>query len=112
MENDCIFCKIANKEIKTEFILETDDYVAFNDIDPQAPVHALVVTKKHFSSLNDIESLELAGKLLDGVRKTAEKLGIKDNYRTVTNTGTEAGQAVFHLHFHVLGGKPLGGITG
>ena len=104
---DCIFCKIANKEIKTEFILETDDYVSFNDLNPQAPFHALVIPKEHFSSLNDLENIELMGKLLEGVQKTAEKLGIKENYRTVINTGKEAGQAVFHVHVHVLGGRPL-----
>ena len=105
--NDCIFCKIANKEIKTELILETDDYVSFKDLNPQAPFHALVIPKEHFSSLNDLENIELMGKLLEGVQKTAEKLGIKENYRTVINTGKEAGQAVFHLHVHVLGGRPF-----
>lgn len=107
MNNDCIFCKIANGEIKTEFIVETDDYVSFKDLNPQAPVHVLVIPKKHFASLNETEDAELIGKLLKGAQKTAEKLGIKDNYRTIINTGKEAGQTVFHLHLHVLGGKPL-----
>ncbi|OGH99696.1 MAG: histidine triad nucleotide-binding protein [Candidatus Melainabacteria bacterium GWA2_34_9] len=107
MNKDCIFCKIANKEIKTELILETNDYVSFKDLNPQAPFHALVITKEHFSSLNDLEDLELMGKLLEGVQKTAEKLGIKENYRTVINTGKGAGQAVFHIHVHVIGGRPL-----
>lgn len=107
MNKDCIFCKIANKEIKTDFILETESYVSFRDVHPQAPFHALVIPKKHFSTLNELENVELMGKLLEGVQKTAEKLGIKENYRTVINTGKEAGQAVFHVHFHVLGGRPL-----
>ncbi len=105
--SDCLFCKIANKQIDTKLITETDDYVAFNDISPQAPVHALVIPKKHFSSLNDIDDVELIGKLMQGARETAEKLGVKDNYRTVINTGKEAGQAVFHIHIHILAGRPL-----
>lgn len=105
--SDCIFCKIASGEIKTDFIVETEDYVSFNDIHPQAPSHALIIPKEHFSSLNDINNLELMGKLLEGAQKTAELLNIKENYRTVINTGQEAGQAVFHLHLHVLGGRPL-----
>ena len=104
---DCIFCKIANKEIKTDFIVETEDYVSFGDLNPQAPFHALVIPKGHFSSLNDLENIKLMGKLLEGVQKTAEKLGIKENYRTVINTGKGAGQAVFHVHLHVLGGRPF-----
>ncbi len=107
MTQDCIFCKIANGEIKTDFIIETEDYVSFNDISPQAPFHALIIPKKHFSSLNELEDIDLMGKLLNGVQKTAEKLGIKENYRTVINTGKEAGQVVFHVHLHVLGGRPL-----
>jgi len=107
MNKDCIFCKIINKEIKTEFILETNDYVSFKDVNPQAPFHALVIPKEHFASLNEIKNLELMGKLLEGAKKTAEKSGLKENYRIVINTGEEAGQAVFHVHFHVLGGRPL-----
>ncbi len=105
--SDCIFCKIVNKQIDTKLISETDDYVAFNDISPQAPVHALVIPKKHFSTLNDIDDVELMGKLLNGAKETAEKLGVKDNYRTIINTGAEAGQAVFHIHIHILAGRPL-----
>ena len=107
MTKDCIFCKIANKEIKTEFILETDDYVSFKDVTPQAPFHALIIPREHFSSLNELKNVELMGKLLEGVQKTAEKLGIKENYRTVINTGKGAGQAIFHVHIHILGGRPL-----
>ena len=106
-EIDCIFCKIANKEIDTNFITEADDYVSFKDINQQAPVHALVIPKKHFSSINEIDEVKLLGTLMDGSRKTAEKLGIQDNYRLVVNTGELAGQSVFHLHVHVLGGRPM-----
>lgn len=103
---DCIFCKIANKEIPAELIIETDDYVAFRDLNPQAPVHALVIPKKHYESLNELEDIELTGKLVQGAKQVAKKLGI-DEYRLVLNTGKEAGQAVFHIHFHVLGGRQM-----
>ncbi len=105
MDNNCIFCKIANKKIPVDFIIETEDYVSLNDLSPQAPVHALVIPKQHFDSLNNIKDVKIMGKLLEGVQKTAEKLGVKDNYRTVINTGKEAGQAVFHVHIHVLAGR-------
>lgn len=103
---DCIFCKIANKEIPTKFIIETDDIVAFNDINAQAPVHALVIPKEHIESLNELENPELMSKLLQGVKCTAKALGV-DEYRTVLNTGKKAGQEVFHIHFHILSGRDL-----
>ena len=106
-EQNCIFCKIANREINSNLIIETEDYVAFNDLSPQAPAHALVIPKKHCASLNEMDNAELLGKLLIGARKTAEKLNIKDGYRVVINTGAEAGQTVFHIHVHVLGGRPM-----
>lgn len=106
-KNDCIFCKIARGEFNTEFIVDTADYVSFKDINPQAPIHALVIPREHFDSLREIDDPAKMGKLLDGARKTAEKLGIGDNYRVVINTGKEAGQAVFHIHIHVLGGRPM-----
>jgi histidine triad (HIT) family protein len=104
---DCIFCKIAAGEFNTEFIAETDDYAAFNDLNPQAPVHVLVIPKKHSASLNETESKELLGTLLSGAKEVAEKTGIADGYRVVINTGREAGQTVFHLHLHVLGGREM-----
>lgn len=104
---ECIFCKIASGELGTEFIVETDDYVAFNDLSPQAPVHALVIPKEHFTSLNEMQDSELMGRLLQGVKETAGKLGVAEGYRTVINTGAQAGQTVFHVHFHVLGGRDM-----
>jgi len=104
---DCIFCKIANKEFNTEFVVETEDYISFKDLSPQAPVHALVIPKQHFASLNEMKDAELMGKLLQGARDTAEKLGVGDNYRVVINTGEKAGQSVFHVHVHVLGGRAM-----
>jgi len=107
MGNDCIFCKIANGEIKTDFVLENEDCVAFKDLNPQAPVHVLVIPKKHFSTLNDLQDADLLGKLMLSVQQSAETAGVKDNYRTVINTGKEAGQAVFHIHAHILGGRAM-----
>jgi len=107
MDNDCIFCKIAAGEFNTEFIVETEDYVSFKDLNPQAPVHALVIPKKHFVSINEIEDTELLGKLFQGARQTAEKLGVGDGHRLVVNTGEKGGQTVFHMHIHVLGGRNM-----
>ncbi len=103
---DCIFCKIANKEIPSEFVYENEHIVAFNDINPAAPVHILVIPKKHVESLRELEDKNLMAELLDGVRLVTKKLNIKD-YRTVINTGKEAGQEVFHIHLHIISGRPL-----
>lgn len=103
---DCIFCKIANKEIPSEFVYENEHIVAFNDINPAAPVHILVIPKKHVESLSELEDKNLMAELLDGVRSVTKKLNIKD-YRTVINTGKEAGQEVFHIHLHIISGRPL-----
>ena len=103
---DCIFCKIANKEIPSEFVYENEHIVAFNDINPAAPVHILVIPKKHVESLRELEDKNLMAELLDGVRSVTKKLNIKD-YRTVINTGKEAGQEVFHIHLHIISGRPL-----
>jgi len=105
-KEDCIFCKIAHKEIKTNIVLETDDFVAFNDLNPQAPTHVLIIPKKHYDSLSTLDNSELAGKLLDGAGKIAKQLNISD-YRVVINNGEEAGQTVFHVHLHILGGRPM-----
>ncbi len=101
---DCIFCKIANKEIPSNLIYEDEKVVAFYDLSPQAPVHFLVIPKKHYSSLNDIDSKEAFADIFSVIPKIAEKLGIKD-YRTVVNTGESAGQSVFHIHVHVMAGR-------
>ena len=93
--NKCIFCKIANKEIKSNIILENDDYLAFNDLSPQAPVHALLIPKKHFNSLSETDNSELLGKLMQGAVKVAEKLNIAEGYRVVINTGEKAGRLFF-----------------
>ena len=103
----CIFCKIACGEIPTAFILEDELAVSFKDIAPQAPVHVLVIPRQHVASMNEACDPHLLGHLIDFARKTAEKIGLSQ-YRLVINTGRDAGQAVFHLHLHLLGGRKLG----
>lgn len=107
----CIFCKIANKEIPSKLVFEDDDLVAFHDVNPQAPTHVLVIPKQHLESLNDAkpEHQALLGKLLLATRRAAAETGIDaSGYRVVVNTGLQAGQSVFHVHLHVLGGRPMG----
>ena len=107
---DCIFCKIANGEIKSDKVFEDKDVFAFRDINPQAPVHILLIPKKHISSLNDIDeaSNDLVGALIIKVKTLAKKLNIADDgYRLVINTNHMGGQAVYHLHVHLIGGRQL-----
>ncbi len=107
--SDCIFCKIAAKEIPSTRVYEDDMVVAFHDLEPQAPVHVLVIPKKHVESLVALrqEDRELAAHILiDVIPKIANDLGIaEEGFRTVVNTGDNGGQTVKHLHFHVLGGR-------
>lgn len=108
---DCIFCKIANKEFPTEFVYETEDLVAFKDISPQAPVHILIIPKKHISSLleADESNVDIFGKIQLAAAKIARKLGIaQEGFRLVSNCGEHGGQTVHHLHYHLLGGKFMG----
>ena len=101
---DCIFCKIINGDFGTEFVLENEYAVVFNDINPKAPVHMLVVPRVHAASLNEVEDKNLLGELMMTVKQAAAKAGLK-SYKTLINTGKEAGQEVFHLHRHVMGEK-------
>lgn len=107
---ECIFCKIANKEIPSEIIYEDDRIVAFKDINPVAPVHILFIPKVHIDSLNKIEdeNKNLIGHMFVKIREIAEKLGIADDgYRVVNNCGSFGGQVVGHIHFHLIGGRQL-----
>jgi len=104
--SDCIFCKIANGEIPSNLVYENEYVAAFNDINPAAPVHILVIPKKHVESLNELDDKNLMAELLSGVKEVTKKLGIKD-FRTVINTGKGAGQEVFHIHLHIISGRPL-----
>lgn len=104
MKNDCIFCKIINGDFDTKFVFENEIAVVFNDINPKANTHLLVVPKEHVESLNELDNEELLGKLMMTVKDVTKKLGIK-SYKTLINTGKEAGQEVFHLHIHILAGE-------
>ena len=108
---DCIFCKIAQKEIPSNIVYEDDKVVAFRDLDPQAPEHVLVIPKKHIGSLLELtaEDSELASHILvEVIPKLARQLGVAEKgFRVVVNTGEEGGQSVKHLHFHILGGRSM-----
>jgi len=104
---DCLFCKIAAKKIPSKIVYEDDDVFAFEDIGPQAPTHILIIPRKHFASLNEAtnEDQALIGKMHLVAAELARKLKLLDGYRTVANSGSGAGQSVFHLHLHLLGGR-------
>ena len=102
----CIFCQIAGGATSTPFVYEDDEVVAFRDIQPQAPVHLLVVPRRHVASLNEAQDEPLLGRLLRAARSAAAAAGLQQ-YRVVVNTGADAGQSVLHLHLHVLGGRVM-----
>ncbi len=104
--DNCIFCKIINGDFNTDFVYEDEKIVAFNDINPQAPVHILFVPKVHVASLNELEDTLIIKSIYDAIKKVAGENGIKD-YRVVLNTGKEAGQEVMHIHFHMISGRKL-----
>ncbi len=112
MSNDnCLFCKILCGDIPAELVYESDTAVAFRDINPQAPTHVLVIPRKHISTINDIEPADEAiiGSLYTAAREIATQEGIADDgYRAVMNCNEGAGQTVFHIHLHVVGGRQLG----
>jgi histidine triad (HIT) family protein len=100
----CAFCRIAGSGASANFLFEDDRVVAFKDINPQAPTHVLVIPKDHYESIKDITDEGLIGHLFTAAKEVAKKLGLTD-YRLVINTGPQAGQSVFHLHLHLLGGR-------
>lgn len=107
---DCLFCRIAAKQVPAKLAAETEDFVAFHDIHPQAPVHVLVIPRRHIASLNDLgaEDEGLVGRMFGLAKDLAGRLGVADGgWRAVINAGPDAGQTVFHLHLHVLGGRPM-----
>jgi histidine triad (HIT) family protein len=108
--DSCLFCRIANKQLPSNIVYEDDDVVAFHDINPQAPVHVLIVPRKHIATLNDVQpaDADLLGHMFQVAKKMAEQNGVAQNgYRTVFNVNEDAGQTVFHLHLHVIGGRRL-----
>ena len=109
--NDCLFCKIINKEIPSTVVYEDDEILAFRDIHPVTPVHVLVIPKKHITSLVDLkqEDEAIIGRIYTVINEIAKKEGILDKgFRVIVNCGEDGGQEVKHLHFHLLGGKKLG----
>ncbi len=108
--SSCIFCRIVAKEIPATVVLENDDVIAFRDLNPVAPVHVLIIPKKHLGGLNDIEAAdrERMGSLFLAAREVATQEGIAESgYRCVVNTGANAGQSVHHIHLHVIGKRPM-----
>ena len=107
---DCVFCKIVDGQIPSKIIYEDEELIAFDDLDPQAPIHFLVIPKKHIQSLETLDEAdsELIGKIFLAIRKIAHDKGIADSgYRIVNNIGEDGGQTVPHIHFHVLGDRSL-----
>jgi histidine triad (HIT) family protein len=110
-DKDCIFCKIVRNEIPSKKVYEDDDVLAFHDIHPSAPMHVLVIPKKHIPKLSDATEADQAvlGKMMLMASKVAQELGSTDGFRTIVNVGRVGRQDVFHVHMHVLGGpNPLG----
>lgn len=109
MADDCLFCRIARGEIPVKFVAENDDCVAFADIDPQAPTHVLVIPRRHIASLDEATDPVILGQMSLMAATIAREKGIAvTGYRTVVNTNADAGQTVFHIHLHLLGGRSLG----
>ena len=107
----CLFCDIVNNKIQSEKLIENDSIIAFEDINPQAPTHILIIPKVHISTLNDLkpEHLELMGELILAAKEIAQKEGIADaGYRTGFNCNEAGGQTVYHIHLHLLGGRDFG----
>ncbi|MCD6311609.1 MAG: histidine triad nucleotide-binding protein [Elusimicrobia bacterium] len=108
-DKECLFCAIASGSVKADVVYRDDETVAFRDVDPKAPDHVLIIPLKHISSLRDMtdEDTLLMGKLINTARKVAAKLSL-ESYRIVINNGADAGQSVFHVHAHLLGGRQFG----
>ncbi len=108
---DCIFCKIVEGSIPSKKVYESETVLGFQDIQPQAPVHVLFIPKKHIASMNDAtsEDFPLLADVLQAAQETARKLGLSEKgYRLINNCGSDGGQVVYHIHFHLLGGEKLG----
>ena len=107
MSADCLFCRIARGEIPATIVAQNDDYVAFRDIDPKAPTHVLVIPRAHVASLAEATDPAVVGRLALMAAEIAKSEGLDGGYRTVINTGPDAGQTVHHIHLHLLGGRQL-----
>ncbi|GGG10736.1 histidine triad nucleotide-binding protein [Paenibacillus abyssi] len=112
---DCIFCKIIEGTIPSNKVFENDKVIAFHDIQPAAPVHVLIIPKKHIPTMNDVgeEDGELIAEIFSAARQIAKEMGVAESgYRLINNCNAEGGQVVYHLHLHLLGGKKLGSLLG
>ncbi|HYY44078.1 MAG TPA: histidine triad nucleotide-binding protein [Actinomycetota bacterium] len=105
--DDCLFCRIARRELDADVVYETDEVMAFRDINPVAPTHVLVIPKRHIGSAQELteDDRSVLGEMFTAITEIADREGVGGGYRLVTNIGAEAGQSVPHLHFHVLGGR-------
>lgn len=109
--DNCIFCKIINGEVPSEKVYEDDEILAFKDINPAAPIHILVIPKKHIATLLDVKEEDnyLISKIFMAINKIAKQIGIEENgFRIICNCGKDSGQEVMHIHFHLLAGKTMG----
>ena len=107
MTDSCLFCRIVRGEIPAKIVRQDAHTVAFRDIDPKAPTHILVIPQEHVASLDEATDPTMVGRLMLAAAEIARSEGITDGYRTVVNTGAGAGQTVFHIHLHLLGGRKL-----
>jgi len=110
MSDDCLFCKIVAGDIPAKVVYENDHVMAFNDINPQAPLHVLIIPKKHIATINDLEAddAQVVGEMYLAAKQIAADAGYADaGYRVAMNCGADAGQTVFHIHLHLLAGRPL-----
>ncbi len=107
--SDCLFCKIVDKKIPAKIELEEKNILAIQDVNPQAPVHLLIIPREHIAKIDDIKEAQipLVGELVDAARRIAKAKNIAGGYRLVFNNGAEAGQSVFHIHLHLLGGRAM-----
>jgi len=110
----CVFCRIINREIPSKIVYEDDTVIAFHDINPQAPVHILIVPKEHIETVNNLEEKheKLIGHVFTVAKKIAKEFGIAESgYRIIVNCNKDGGQEIYHLHYHLLGGKALGALV-
>jgi histidine triad (HIT) family protein len=107
MAEDCTFCKIASGEIKGSIVYQDEHVTGFRDLNPQAPTHVLLIPNRHVASIAELDDADLSFRLLAAARKIAQDEKLDNGWRLVTNVGPDAGQSVFHLHWHVLGGRRM-----
>jgi histidine triad (HIT) family protein len=109
-ERDCLFCRIVDRDLSADIVYENDSLVAFRDIDPKAPTHILLIPRRHIATMNDLQEgdIALTGELFTTAARIAADEGLaEDGYRVVMNCNEAAGQSVFHIHLHLMGGRPM-----